>query len=97
MSSFTVTARILPNGPSVKVYGRNAWALQQLHVAGEMGCTAIDNPAPRWCGYVCNLRKMGFEIQTLYERQKGQLPGSHARYVLRGQVLLTSPCEEAAE
>jgi hypothetical protein len=97
MSSLTFLARILPNGPCIKVYGRNAWALQQLHAAGELGCTAIDNPAPRWCEYVCNLRKMGFEIQTLYERQEGELLGSHARYILRSQVLLTSTCEEAAQ
>ena len=31
----------------VTVSGRDKWALSELIEAGERGCTAIDNPAPR--------------------------------------------------
>ena len=82
---------------SVIVSGRDAWALQELHTAGERGCTPIDNPAPRWSGYVFNLRQMGFDIETVHEPHKGQFPGTHARYVLRSKVTVSEEeCEVAA-
>ena len=76
---------------TVIVSGRDAWALQLLVSAGAKGCTPIDNPAPRWSGYVFNLRKMGFDIETVHEPHKGPFPGTHARYVLRSHITL---CEE---
>lgn len=94
MNKLTVTVRIEPDGPEVPLSGRDAWTMQQLLAAGERGCTPIDNPAPRWSGYVFNLRKVGFDIQTLHEAHKGQFPGTHARYILRSKV---TPCEEECE
>ena len=35
--------------------GRDAWALGELITAGAAGCTPIDNPGPRWSGYVYKL------------------------------------------
>jgi hypothetical protein len=70
----------------VEVKGRDLWALKQLFAAGSRGCTAIDNPAPRWSGYVHNLRRAGFEIETIHESHKGAFPGTHARYILHTTV-----------
>ena len=73
----------------VEVHGRLEWALLQLAEAGARGCTPIDNPAPRWSGYVHALRELGVDIETVTERHSGPFPGNHARYVLHG--LLTRP------
>tara|TARA_R110000787_G_scaffold21236_5_gene62938 strand:+ start:1349 stop:1648 length:300 start_codon:yes stop_codon:yes gene_type:complete len=62
--------------------GRDAWALRELIKAGPNGCTPIDNPAPRWSGYVHNLRRSGVQIDTVHEKHGGPFPGHHARYVL---------------
>ena len=70
----------------VEMKGRDLWALHELAKAGPKGCTPVDNPAPRWSGYVFNLRRMGFEIETIHEGHKGAFPGTHARYVLRSTV-----------
>lgn len=43
----------------VGLKGRDAWALAQLIEAGERGCTPIDQPGPRWSGYVHKLRRAG--------------------------------------
>lgn len=83
-----------PARPPVHVSGRDAWALQELVSAAQRGCTPIDNPAPRWSGYVFNLRQMGFDIETVHEAHAGPFPGTHARYVLRSEVLLTPVKEE---
>jgi hypothetical protein len=66
--------------------GRNLWAMEQLILAGEIGCTPIDNPAPRWSAYVFNLRQFGVDIETLHEKHGGEYSGKHARYVLRANV-----------
>ena len=66
--------------------GRDAWALLQLAIAGERGCTPIDNPAPRWSAYVHNLRGMGIEIETVHETHGGAFKGTHGRYVLRSRI-----------
>ncbi|MBO9100345.1 MULTISPECIES: winged helix domain-containing protein [unclassified Rhizobium] len=84
----TITARILPDGATVKVIGRDAWALRNLVNAGSNGCTPIDNPAPRWSHYTWKLRRAGFVIETIDEKHGGPFAGSHARYVLRSQVQL---------
>ena len=67
----------------IVVSGRDRWALEQLMPSGSKGCTPIDNPAPRWSGYVHNLRQMGALVETIHEKHQGPFAGTHARYVLR--------------
>lgn len=90
-----LTARILPDGVPFTVKGRDAWALQELHAAGPMGCTPIDNPGPRWSGYVHKLRKKGLDIETVHESHSGTFAGHHARYILRSRVSIIVKDEEA--
>lgn len=71
---------------SITVSGRDRWALERLLGAGALGCTPIDDPAPRWSGYIFNLRQMGVAIETIHERHGGPFAGTHARYVLRAAV-----------
>lgn len=66
--------------------GRDAWALQELLAAGSKGCTPIDNPAPRWSGYIHKLRRAGVDIETVHEQHDGPFAGRHARYVLRSTI-----------
>jgi hypothetical protein len=66
--------------------GRDAWALMELHRAGETGCTPIDHPGPRWSAYVLKLRNRGLQIETVTERHGGPFAGRHARYVLRSRI-----------
>lgn len=89
----TLHFRTLPDGDNHVVTGRDAWALQQLLQAGDSGCTPIDNPGPRWSGYVYNLRKLGLAIETIHESHGAPFPGTHARYVLRSQVDLLEPAD----
>jgi hypothetical protein len=72
----------------ILISGRVRWALDQLRKAGKVGCTPIDNPAPRMAAYVHSLRGMGVEIETITETHAGNFPGHHARYVLRSGVSL---------
>lgn len=74
---------------SIQVLGREAWALLELVEAGTKGCTPIDNPAPRWSHYVWLLRGHGFTVETIDESHGGPFAGSHARYVLHGDVTLS--------
>ena len=86
-----VIATLLPDGKQVKVHGRDAWALLQLVNAGPNGCTPIDNPGPRWSGYVFNLkRNHGLAIVTYHEGHKGSFLGTHGRYVLVSDVQIIS-------
>lgn len=87
-TAFTVTARILPDGQSMTIAGRDAWALDCLYRAGPAGSTPIDHPGPRWSHYVFKLRRMGFSIETITEPHGGQFAGTHARYVLRSNISL---------
>jgi hypothetical protein len=83
----TIKARIMPDGLPFTVYGRDAWAFSELHRAGQLGCTPIDNPGPRWSAYVHKLKRLhGLCIQTLSEAHKGPFAGTHARYVLQSQI-----------
>jgi hypothetical protein len=82
---------------AIIVSGRDRWALERLIAAGERGCTPIDEPAPRWSGYVFNLRQMGVAIETIHERHGGPFAGTHARYVLRSRVTRAEGNREAAE
>lgn len=82
---------------SIVVHGRDAWALRELVYAGNTGCTPLDNPGPRWSGYIFNLRRMGIHVETIHERHGPPFSGSHARYVLRSAVrLLTTVDGDAA-
>lgn len=75
------------DGRDIRVPGRNEWALRELIRAGEKGCTPIDNPAPRWSGYIHNLRReYDLDIETISERHDGPYPGNHARYVLHSKI-----------
>jgi len=66
---------------------REIWALDELMKAGAFGCTPIDNPGPRWSGYVYKLkRNHGLSIQTVNEAHGGPFKGTHGRYVLRSTV-----------
>ena len=66
---------------------REIWALDELMQAGETGCTPIDNPAPRWSGYIHKLkRNHGLSIQTNTEPHGGPFKGTHGRSVLRSTV-----------
>ncbi len=78
--------RVEPDGRETTITGRDAWALKQLVHAGKTGCTPITQPAPRWSAYIYNLRKLGFNIETIHEPHGGPFSGTHARYVLRSEV-----------
>lgn len=93
---FVVHARIEPDGTTIEVISREAWALQNLMRASKAGCTPIDNPAPRWSHYVWKLRGMGFVIETIHEDHGGPFAGTHARYVLHSQVTILREMGRAA-
>lgn len=81
----------------VTVVGRDEWALLALICAGKKGCTPIDNPAPRWSGYIYNLRRKGFDIETKREPHDGAFPGIHGRYILHSKVrAMPTPNDQAA-
>jgi hypothetical protein len=95
--SLTIRIRIGDdNGPLVTVRGREAWALLALQAAGERGCTPIDHPGPRWSGYVHDLRRLDFVIDTIHEPHGGNFPGLHARYVLRSSITVLDKLGAAA-
>lgn len=83
-----ILAKIEPDGATVRLIGRDAWALKCLISAGERGCTPIDHPGPRWSAYVHKLRKFGFTVETINESHEGAFAGTHARYVLRNKVTI---------
>lgn len=92
----SLTFRVMPDGEPIIVAGRDAWALAELLKAGEKGCTPIDNPGPRWSGYIFNLRQSGLAIETVHERHSGQFPGTHARYVLKSEIAILESTNGAA-
>jgi hypothetical protein len=76
--------------------GRDAWALGELITADAAGCTPIDNPGPRWSGYIHKLRTVyGLNVETITEMHGGEYAGKHARYVLRSRVAFADPAEAA--
>ncbi|MBD8555448.1 hypothetical protein IFT84_13130 [Rhizobium sp. CFBP 8762] len=81
-----MTVRVLPDGDTMTVKGRAAWALKSLILAGRAGCTPIDNPAPRWSHYVFLLRGLGLSIETIHEQHGGAYSGNHGRYVLHTRL-----------
>lgn len=66
----------------------NDLALAWMKAANDNGCTPIDNPGPRWSGYVHKLRKAGIVIETIREEHGGPFSGQHARYVLRSLITI---------
>jgi hypothetical protein len=76
--------------------GRDAWALGELITAGAAGCTPIDNPGPRWSGYIFKLKRIyRLSIETITEMHGGEYAGKHARYVLRSRVAFADPADAA--
>jgi hypothetical protein len=74
--------------------GRDAWALGELILAGETGCTPITTPGPRWSGYVFKLKRIyRLSIETITEMHGGEYAGKHARYVLRSKVRTADPAD----
>jgi hypothetical protein len=74
--------------------GRDAWALGELILAGETGCTPITTPGPRWSGYVFKLKRIyRLSIETVTEMHGGEYAGKHARYVLRSKVCFADPAD----
>lgn len=62
--------------------------------AGPLGCTPIDNPGPRWSGYVFNLkRNYGLSIETVHEPHGGPFAGNHGRYILHSAVEISTEAE----
>jgi hypothetical protein len=96
MRKLTITARIIPDGRTITVVGRDAWALRNLVNAGSAGCTPIDHPGPRWSHYTFKLRRAGFVIETVNEAHGGPFAGTHARYVLRTEVEVVSDSDREA-
>lgn len=82
----TTKIRFRFNGTEHTARGRDGWALGELLKAGPDGVTPIDNPGPRWSGYVLKLRKLGLNIETVNEMHGGAFAGRHARYVLHSAV-----------
>lgn len=70
----------------IAVAGRRRWALEALIAAGPTGCTPIDQPGPRWSGYVHELKKMRLSLRKITETHGGPFAGHHARYVLLSAV-----------
>ncbi|WP_378947803.1 hypothetical protein [Mesorhizobium sp. ANAO-SY3R2] len=91
-----VIAKIEPDGSTLEVVGRDAWALKNLIGAGKRGCTPIDHPGPRWSHYVWKLRGMGLVIETVHEDHGGPFAGTHARYVLHSVVTIRQEIGRAA-
>ena len=95
-ASLTVRVRVEPEGPTITVIGRDAWALQKLIEVGDAGTTPLDTPGPRWSGYVHKLRRAGLVIETIHESHGDPFPGTHARYVLRSIVTVLDESDLAA-
>lgn len=79
----SLTVRAVARGDILQFRGRDAWALNCLITAGELGCTPICHPGPRWSGYVFKLRRAGLDVETITEKHAAPYAGTHARYVLR--------------
>src|SRR5437762_4469857 len=77
MKQFQIlTAKVqLDGGETIVMRGRDAWALLELKVANDNGCTPIDHPGARWSGYVHKLRKAGIVIETIREAHGGPFSG----------------------
>jgi hypothetical protein len=93
-----IALRLLPDGDTFTLSGRDAWATLELVKAGRKGCTSIDNPGPRWSGYIHKLRhRYGLAIETVHEPHRGSFPGRHARYVLHSAVEIVSRSDQSQQ
>jgi hypothetical protein len=100
MSDLALTAivRLMPDGSPITLKGRLAWAILQLTDAGTAGCTPLENPGPRWSGYIHKLRTAhGFTIETVTKSHDGPFAGHHTRYILRSEVEIVHRSDCAAE
>ncbi|MCF6118519.1 hypothetical protein L2449_16705 [Mesorhizobium muleiense] len=96
MRKFTLLVKIEPDGQTMRLDGRVAWAMKQLIDAGPRGCTPITHPGPRWSDYVFKARALGFGIETVHEGHGGQFPGHHARYILHSKLTILEDMAVAA-
>jgi hypothetical protein len=85
-----------PECPELCAAGRDAWALMRLVHAGQVGITALDNPAPRLSHYIFKLRRMGVNISTEYEAHGGAYSGEHGRYRLLSPIRIVQVVEAGA-
>jgi hypothetical protein len=87
-----VTLFLSEQSRTFELNGRLGWAMAQLVEAGAKGVTPITHPAPRWSGYVFDLRGLNIPIVTIFEPHEGKYSGHHALYVLScdAQVQLLS-------
>jgi hypothetical protein len=96
----TAARFVLHGGDSTQIIldlkGREEWALSHLLASGELGCTPIDTPGPRWSDYVFKLRRRCIDIATITETHGGPYAGTHARYVLNSKVERLPFLREAA-
>ncbi|CAN7369124.1 winged helix domain-containing protein [Aminobacter ciceronei] len=82
----------------IVVPGRAGWALNELHKAGQRGCSAADFPAGlRLAHFVYLLRhEHRLVIETEHETHGGPFPGSHARYRLHTPISIEYGAGRAA-
>jgi hypothetical protein len=79
---------------TIRPPGRVSWAIGELIAAAGKGCTPIDNPAPRWSGYIHKAKRdYRLAIETITEMHGGEYAGKHARYVLRSNVQFADPAD----
>ena len=84
-----VTLNLSKQIRTFELNGRLGWAMAELAKAGPGGVTPIERPAPRWSGYVHDLRGLGIPIDTEMVPHGGAYSGHHARYRLACDVSLT--------
>lgn len=81
----TSTLKVMKSdGTVITLSGRNAQVLRVLILFFKTGCIGLDfsraTTAFRWANQLCNLRRMGFAIETTHEKADDCLIG---RYWLR--------------
>jgi hypothetical protein len=94
-----LTARVLPDGEPVTVFGREAKTLRLLITVGPRGFTSSEAAPLGWARrvshYIFMLRRAGFSVVTARERTTdGALV---ARYSLEGQVQTVAERSVTAE
>ncbi|RVD31439.1 hypothetical protein [Mesorhizobium sp. M4B.F.Ca.ET.017.02.2.1] len=93
---YTILVKVEPDGATMRLDGRVAWAIKKLIDAGKGGCTPITHPGPRWSDYVHKARALGFVIETIHESHGGHFAGHHGRYVLHTEVSILEDMAVAA-
>ncbi len=78
---------VLLNGQKMAVApARVAFAVHALIERGEGGVTPLEWIGPRWSDYIFKAKKLGFDIETVYEGHRGAFAERHGRYVMRSPV-----------